>query len=125
SSMYRISILNCSTWVLLLVPIGVIVGGLLAAFVVYVAMISDGPNKNETLDTIGGICMFPAAIFLIAGFIGGYSYYEACQNGTKVVLDDQLTIHYPWPMGTKVYNWDQIGGISAVDEQVAVQDTIA
>jgi hypothetical protein len=64
-----------------------------------------------------------AVICFISAAASVLTRAENYLNGREVIFDDRLTIHYPWPLKTCVYEWSEVARIEKIDEKVVVRES--
>ena len=122
--MYRLVPTKYSLIQLLLAPIGFPVGVVLLALAAWIS--ASQPLGDEDTNMLVGIpCYVLALAGLVTSFVGFCFLYDAYRNGSEIIFDDQLTIHYPWPRGTQVYSWNDVKHIQEKSERVVTSNDVA
>jgi hypothetical protein len=120
--MYRIVPKKYPSGLLLIAPTAFAFAGIAVSLAVWVfrtTLVGQG-GWLVSLATFG---LYVAAMCVIVGIVGVLMIYDAFRNGSVIVFDDQLTMHFPWSAKTRSYVWSEIARVEAVDEQMVVRET--
>src|SRR5262245_20847251 len=120
--MYRIIPVKYSRSLLWIAPVALLLGGAAIGFVAWLA-VNHPRGVHGWLLAITMFCGYFGVACVFTTVVAVIRVFDAYRNGSEIIFDDRLTVHYPWPLRMRVFAWQEIARVEAIDEQMLVRET--